>query len=67
MRDGVLLLGRFGVAGLVNTALACCQPKSVGTGFAPAAFPISGSSHRFLEKIQGETRRPGTFDISARL
>ena len=25
----------------------------------PAAFPISGSSHRFLEQTQGETWRPG--------
>jgi hypothetical protein len=32
-------------------------------GFAPAAFPISGSSHRFLVKTQGETRRPGMLDI----
>jgi hypothetical protein len=29
----------------------------------PAAFPISGSSHRFLEQTQGETRRPGTLSI----
>ena len=28
-----------------------------------AAFPISGSSHRFLVQTQGETRRPGTLSI----
>jgi hypothetical protein len=46
-----------------DSLLGYCQPKSPGPRFAPAAFPISGSSHRFLVKTQGETRRPGTFVI----
>jgi hypothetical protein len=33
------------------------------SGLAVAAFPISGSSHRFLEQTQDKTRRPGTLDI----
>ena len=41
----------------------CCQTKRAGAGFALAAFPISGSSHRFLEQTQDKTRRPGTLDI----
>ena len=43
--------------------VGCCQTKFVGARFAPAALPISGSSHRFLEQTQGETRRPGTLSI----
>jgi hypothetical protein len=41
----------------------CCQTKLAGAGFAPAAFPISGSRHRFLEQTQDKMRRPGALDI----
>ena len=46
-----------------NKAAGCCQTKSIWARFALAAFPISGSSHRFLEQTQGETRRRGILPI----
>jgi len=43
--------------------LGCGQTNSIRACIAPAALPISGSSHHILEQTQGETRRPGTISI----
>jgi len=43
------------------------RPNLSGARFAAAALTISGSSHRFLEQIQGETRRPGRYRAGGRV